>query len=74
MPVTVRRLSGATSLVTDGTGWCALLGSGDVDCWGDNSDGALGTGSAKAFSRVPVPVKGLSRAASLTFGGDAVDS
>jgi alpha-tubulin suppressor-like RCC1 family protein len=48
-------LSGVESLVASGGGsiggegeeasFCALLNSGDVDCWGDNIEGELGIGS-----------------------------
>ena len=32
-------LSGVVSLGTDGAGYCAVLGSGGVDCWGLGSNG-----------------------------------
>jgi len=35
----------ATSLTADNTGYCAILTSGLVDCWGDNSSGQVGVGS-----------------------------
>ena len=45
--------------VNTGNGYCALLTSGQVDCWGDNSDGQLGTGSySPASSATPVSVDG----------------
>ena len=37
-------LTGVTSLVSDGDGYCALLTSGGVDCWGNGADGELGNG------------------------------
>jgi len=37
-------LSGVASLSSDGYGFCALLSSGGVDCWGGGSDGQLGNG------------------------------
>jgi cysteine-rich repeat protein len=39
-------LEGSTeSLAAGGDGSCRVLGSGSVQCWGSNEDGALGTGS-----------------------------
>ena len=35
----------ATSLVADYVGFCAILTSGGVDCWGDNTEGELGVGT-----------------------------
>jgi len=40
-------------LASDGTGYCAVLASGTVNCWGSGTDGALGNNSV-AVSRVPV--------------------
>jgi alpha-tubulin suppressor-like RCC1 family protein len=37
-------LSGATRLASDGTGYCALLASGGVVCWGWGAQGQLGDG------------------------------
>lgn len=35
----------ATSLATGFSGYCAILTSGAVDCWGDNTEGELGVGT-----------------------------
>jgi len=67
-------LSGVASLSSGGSGYCALLNSGGVDCWGSNSDGELGNGLT-SDSDVPVEVEGvngvglLSGVASLSSGG-----
>jgi hypothetical protein len=39
-------------------GYCALLKSGGVECWGDNSYNELGDGTNGVASTVPVAVKG----------------
>ena len=55
-------LDGVTSLVSD-NGYCALLSSGDVDCWGYGLDGELGNGTYYASSpygsATPVAVEGV---------------
>ena len=40
-------------IASDGTGFCALLTTGTVNCWGSGTDGALGNDST-SNSRVPV--------------------
>ncbi len=65
VPVAVKGLTGARSLVSDGVGYCALLRSGEVECWGVNTYGALGNGSSEAYSDAPVTVKGLTGVKSL---------
>ena len=54
-------LSGVEAVVGDGSGFtfCALLTSGEVDCWGDGSDGQLGNGAIDTGSATPVQVEGL---------------
>ena len=36
----------ATSLESSGSGYCAILTSGEVDCWGSNGYGAVGDGTS----------------------------
>ena len=68
-------LSGVESLATDGEGYCALLSSGGVDCWGGNNWDERGDGTA-ADTSVPTAVVGvgdsgfLSGVASLTSNGE----
>jgi alpha-tubulin suppressor-like RCC1 family protein len=69
VPVTVKGLRTATSLVSNGHGYCALLKSGVAKCWGSNFGGTLGDGGGEAQSNVPVTVKGLSGVASLVSDG-----
>ena len=74
------RLGGVASLISGDNGFCALLTSGNVDCWGEGYSGELGNGrfytSDNAGSAVPVVVKGvggtgaLGDVASLTGEGD----
>ena len=52
-------LSGVASLTTGDGGYCALLTSGRVDCWGyNNGGGELGNGTITS-SNVPVAVVGV---------------
>jgi len=48
---------------------CALLISGGVQCWGDNSAGQLGIGENKKVSKIPIDVASLeSGVTSITTG------
>ena len=56
-PVAVVGLSNGVAAVGVGSNFsCALLTSGHVKCWGDNSNGQLGTGPDRDPSLIPVPV------------------
>ena len=63
-------LTGVFSLASAGFGYCALLISGSVDCWGDGYDGELGDGSfytsSPQGSDTPVEVVGVGDAGNLT--------
>jgi alpha-tubulin suppressor-like RCC1 family protein len=49
---------------------CAVLQSGNVQCWGSNAAGQLGNTTVKSTTSTPVAVKGLSGAvASVACGG-----
>ena len=54
----VGTLTGVTSLVDKEYGFCALLGTGGVDCWGYDEYGELGNGTTNS-SDVPTAVLGL---------------
>jgi alpha-tubulin suppressor-like RCC1 family protein len=45
-PAPVPGIAGAQAIVAGGDRTCALMGDGQVMCWGDNADGALGDGTA----------------------------
>lgn len=58
-PVTVVGLGGLVAALAAGANHtCALLQSGAVQCWGDNTNGQLGDGSTTARN-VPTAVTGL---------------
>ena len=62
VPVSVSGLTGVLSLVGESSqgGYCAVLLSGGVDCWGTNTSGALGNGSTTLTQAdVPVAVTGI---------------
>jgi alpha-tubulin suppressor-like RCC1 family protein len=44
-PQPVSGLTNGTSILSDGTGYCAVLATGGLDCWGDNGAGQLGNGT-----------------------------
>jgi alpha-tubulin suppressor-like RCC1 family protein len=75
VPVAVKGVGGTgtlddvSSITNDGNGYCALLKSGQVDCWGYGEDGQLGNGlfytSGNMGSALPVAVKGVGGSGSL---------
>ena len=52
-PAPVMNLTGAVAISAGYVGVCALLSNGTVDCWGDNSDGEIGTGSTTGPQQCP---------------------
>ena len=72
VPVAVKNITNATSVVSDVSGFCATLLTGGVDCWGDNTFGYLGNGSTVANSNVPVAVKNITNAKSVSSSNQAV--
>ncbi len=55
----------SVSIVSDGEGYCALLTSGGVDCWGYGHHGELGNGTFEN-SDTPVAVDGVGGTGTLT--------
>jgi alpha-tubulin suppressor-like RCC1 family protein len=70
VPVPVLGVSGATAVAGDenGGGFCAVLSTGHVKCWGNNTYGELGNGTTTT-STVAVAVKNISTATAV-FGSD----
>jgi alpha-tubulin suppressor-like RCC1 family protein len=58
-PVKVTGLSGVTAISGQQQTPCALVGSGDVYCWGENDSGELGTNTSGDRSATPIKVAGL---------------
>jgi alpha-tubulin suppressor-like RCC1 family protein len=67
VPVALRGLSEAKSVVAGGVHALALLNDGMVMAWGGNGAGQLGDGTTTA-SDVPVAVSGLSEVTQITAG------
>jgi alpha-tubulin suppressor-like RCC1 family protein len=68
VPVSVSGLSsGAVSIGASDSTVCAALSTGQVDCWGDNSVGELGTGTVGSppMSTTPVTVGGFTTSGSV---------
>ncbi len=65
----VSGITNATAITADQQGVCALLATGEVDCWGSNSYGELGSGSPDTYSSAPVPVSGITNTTAISAGG-----
>lgn len=60
-------LHNVVSLAAGGEDTCAVLKTGSVQCWGDNSSGQLGDGTTNTRTS-PVRVSGISNAISVATG------
>jgi alpha-tubulin suppressor-like RCC1 family protein len=69
-PVRVRGLDDVKAIAVGSGSAYALRRDGTVWAWGDNSFGALGTGSHRLFVARPARVRGLQRVTSIGAGAD----
>jgi Regulator of chromosome condensation (RCC1) repeat/Repeat of unknown function (DUF5648) len=69
VPVDVAGITDAVDVVAGRYFSCALRASGGVRCWGDNTNSALGNGSASIRFATPTDVLGLSAPAIALTGG-----
>jgi len=67
VPVSVSGLTGVSAISAGTYHTCALLNDNKVKCWGGNSTGQLGDGSATDRA-APVEVSGLSNVVSISAG------
>lgn len=67
IPLVIPAVQGATALAAGGGFTCALT-DGGVQCWGINSAGQLGDGTASDLRLLPKAVPGISNAAAITAG------
>ncbi len=66
-PVLVPGISNAIAVSAGGTHTCAVLSTGHITCWGDNSESQLGDGTSTSRP-TPGEVVGLSSATALSAG------
>ena len=72
VPVSVTGITDAASVTANYLSFCAVLTSGAVDCWGDNTFGELGNGST-TDSDVPVAT-GITTASAVAGSADDQDA
>ena len=77
-PQSVTDIANAVSVTSDYSGYCAMLSTGGVDCWGDNTDGELGNGTiggpdGEGGYDTPQSVSGITNAVSVTSGFGPLD-
>jgi len=71
-PRAVEGLSHVRALTGMAFGACALLDDSGVQCWGDNTWGAVGDGTTEDTRPTPTPVVNLSRVTSIASGSTHV--
>ncbi|MCI0855492.1 MAG: hypothetical protein J4N98_02290 [Chloroflexi bacterium] len=68
MGVSANPIGGIASVSAGNQHTCAVSDAGLVECWGDNTFGQLGSGSASSAS--PVQIVGLTNVAKVAAGGE----
>jgi alpha-tubulin suppressor-like RCC1 family protein len=68
IPVQVSGINNATEVAAGQDHACAVLSSGAVDCWGNDSLGQLGDGNTRVVSATPVSVLGITDAVQVSAG------
>ncbi|MGE3413609.1 MAG: RCC1 domain-containing protein [Dehalococcoidia bacterium] len=63
-------VSGAHKVATGANHSCALVGGGQIRCWGRGGEGQLGDGTTDARSTANAAVNGISGAIEVAAGGD----
>lgn len=63
-PVMVPNIVAATAISAAGNFSCALIGDGEVECWGENLFGQLGNGTL--YDSFPTPVDGIETAVAIS--------
>jgi alpha-tubulin suppressor-like RCC1 family protein len=68
-PTKIASLTGVTAIAASGVGgnFCAVLGAGELRCWGYGDNGELGNAKTTS-SEIPVTVVGVSDAAGVAVG------
>jgi hypothetical protein len=67
VPVKVKKITTAKSIVGGDNGYCAILSSHGIDCWGLGEYGELGNGS-ESSSDVPVAVETITNGSKVVSG------
>ena len=68
-PSEVVSLDNAIAITAGGAASCALLETGDISCWGSNSNGRLGNTIALFGRPTPLTISGISDAVGVAAGG-----
>jgi alpha-tubulin suppressor-like RCC1 family protein len=66
-PVKLSGITGPTAISAGGAHTCALMTSGQIQCWGANDSGQLGDGTMMGRS-APMPVSGITDGTTISCG------